>query len=102
MTQTIRFFVLISLVLFAACGQTENKTNDTDERLNEMPAEERAERALYKEVMDEHDEAMPKMDNMMRLKGKLQEKIDLQRESAENAETSALEEAIQQLEAADE
>ncbi|GAA0893901.1 hypothetical protein GCM10009122_35810 [Fulvivirga kasyanovii] len=92
-------------IVAVSCG--EGKKNESQEITiedKELPAEERAEKALYDEVMAVHDEVMPQMDNMMKLKGELQVKLDMAREKEENDEEALknLEQGIKQLEEADE
>jgi len=94
--------ILLSIVLFSCGSPKSNENKEVEIEHKELPAEERAERALYDEVMKVHDEAMPKMDNMMKLKGKLQEQLDLLREQESDESTEVLEEAIKNLEEADE
>ncbi|ELR69098.1 hypothetical protein C900_05487 [Fulvivirga imtechensis AK7] len=96
--------IMTATILFS-CGQKSESDNDDLKIENkEMPAEARAEKALYDEVMAVHDEVMPKMDDMMRLKGRLQTKLDLAREqeNQNQEELKTLENAIKQLEEADE
>lgn len=88
-----------------SCG--EGKKTESEEITiedKELPAEARAEKALYDEVMAVHDEVMPQMDNMMKLKGELQVKLDMAREKEESDQEAqqALEEGIKMLEEADE
>ncbi|UII32894.1 hypothetical protein LVD17_03500 [Fulvivirga ulvae] len=88
-----------------SCGDSKKKeTEEITIEDKELPAEERAEKALYDEVMAIHDDVMPQMDNMMKLKGELQVKLDMAREKEEATEETlrALEAGIKKLEEADE
>ncbi|MBL6447316.1 hypothetical protein JMN32_13435 [Fulvivirga sp. 29W222] len=92
-------------VFASSCGEGKKQSSeDITIEDKELPAEERAEKALYDEVMAVHDEVMPQMDNMMKLKGELQVKLDLVREKKDsNKEVlQALENGIKKLEEADE
>uniref|UniRef100_UPI00404972BB hypothetical protein n=1 Tax=Fulvivirga sp. TaxID=1931237 RepID=UPI00404972BB len=93
---------LLIIMLISAC---ENKTTEQQEEVvtDEIPEEVKIEKALYDDVMDVHDEMMPKMENMMSMKGKLKEKVDLLKEEAAQSElVNELENTIQSLETADE
>jgi predicted DNA-binding protein YlxM (UPF0122 family) len=93
---------LLIIMLISAC---ENKTTEQQEEVvtDEIPEEVKIEKALYDDVMDVHDEMMPKMENMMSMKGKLKEKVDLLKEEAAQSElVNELENIIQSLEIADE
>lgn len=97
--------MFLALFVLASCGSGgENKQTEIEIDNKELPTEERAEQALYKELMKVHDDAMPKMDDMMQLKGNLQQQLDLLRESedADEEKIKQLEEAINNLEAANE
>jgi hypothetical protein len=97
------FISSIILLLFSfGCGQkTSNENNDTLDNEG-IPAEVQIEKSLYDDVMLVHDEVMPRMEDMMNLKGQLTEKVDLMKEESGNVETiQEIETAISQLEAAD-
>jgi archaellum component FlaC len=70
LSKTVISFVL---VVIWSCGQ---KSNDEHHDHDGHEMEEGGNQALYDEVMKVHDEVMPKMDNIYKLKGKLKEKID--------------------------
>lgn len=64
-------YLLVILLILSACGKaTESGNSENDEENTEDPNV-----ALYDQVMDIHDEVMPKMDDLYKLKGQLQEKI---------------------------
>lgn len=63
----IRFGLLLVLAL-AACDKGQNSTSEPAETDNPN-------QVLYDQVMDVHDEVMPKMDEIMKLKRELQEQI---------------------------
>ncbi|MEQ8245614.1 hypothetical protein [Fulvivirga sp.] len=93
---------LLIIMLISAC---ENKTTEQQEEVvtDEIPEEVKIEKALYDDVMDVHDEMMPKMENMMSIKGQLKEKVDLLKEEAAQSQlVLEIEAAIQSLETADE
>ncbi|UII29181.1 hypothetical protein LVD15_12350 [Fulvivirga maritima] len=97
----IIIFIMLSVIACKKGKITENR--DVEIENKEVPPEKRAEKDLYDEVMDVHDEAMPKMDNLMKLKGKLQEKYDIGKDQQTTPESDLekYQEAIQKLEAAD-
>lgn len=69
--KNITRLLIVCLFTLAACGkggeyQHSNIDSDTDDSPNQ---------ALYDQVMEVHDEVMPKMDDMMKLKRELKEKI---------------------------
>jgi hypothetical protein len=62
---------LFAFILLAACGKTaEHSDHDSAEADGESPNE-----ALYNQVMDVHDEVMPRMEDIYTLKKNLQEQI---------------------------
>lgn len=89
--------LVITGIIASSCG---GKSTDTDEAAVEATA---IEDVLYKEVMDVHDEVMPKMGDIMRLKGSLHEKLDsISLQDANKEQRRILEQAIIELEEADE
>ncbi|MBL3656613.1 hypothetical protein [Fulvivirga sediminis] len=95
-------FILLSVIACKKGKFTENRDIEIENK--EVPPEKRAEKDLYDEVMDVHDEAMPKMDRLMKLKGQLQEKYDIgkDQEKATENDLEKYHEAIKKLEKADE
>lgn len=63
--------IIIALFAMAACG----KSGEHDHSHDDGASEEGPNQALYDQVMDVHDEVMPKMDEIMKLKRELQDKI---------------------------
>lgn len=98
------FHFLLALVIITSCGQSSStEQQEVEETKDEIPEEVKIEKALYDEVMMVHDEMMPKMENMMSMKGQLKEKLDLLKEEASQTELiQQLETAINSLETADE
>lgn len=64
--------LILFLVVLAACGKPSGQNDEgaDDQDVNEDPNQ-----ALYDMVMDVHDEVMPKMDDIYKIKSQLQEKI---------------------------
>jgi TolA-binding protein len=65
--------VLFAFTLLVACGKTAEQSDhdhDSTEADSESPNE-----ALYNQVMDVHDEVMPRMEDIYKLKKDLQEQI---------------------------
>lgn len=75
------FFTVLAFIAFSAC---ERKTSNQD--------------ALYEEVMAVHDEVMPWMQDIMRYKRQIRERIDAM---AASGDASELNELMTQLDAAD-
>lgn len=65
------FFIPFTLLILIACGKTGDHA---DHPLEEVEGES-PNRALYDQVMDIHDEVMPKMENLYTLKKELQDRI---------------------------
>ena len=68
------FLVLSIALLLTACGKPSD--TDTDQGQDSEPADgDSPNEALYNQVMDVHDEVMPKMEDIYKLKKDLQEQI---------------------------
>lgn len=65
-----RLFFLLFVLSFGACNKPTEHTHNHD-----APTEEGPNQVLYDQVMDIHDDVMPKMDEIMKLKRQLQEQI---------------------------
>jgi len=69
--KNITRLLIVCLFTLAACGKGgEHQYSDSDSDTDDGPNQ-----ALYDQVMEVHDEVMPKMDDIMKLKRELQEKI---------------------------
>lgn len=69
--KNIKILFAIGLLVMSACSKSgEHNHSEHDTATEESPNQ-----ALYDQVMDVHDEVMPRMDDLMRLKRELQEKI---------------------------
>ena len=88
MKSTTKFLAL--LLFLAACGKTTK---------NEQPVAENPNQALYKQVMEVHDEIMPKMEVIYNLKEGLEEKIE-NTLNIGNAREQQLEQVILNLDSA--
>jgi archaellum component FlaC len=64
----------VMLIMIWSCGQKSN--DDHHDHDGHDPDREGGNQALYDEVMKVHDEVMPKMNDIYKLKGKLKERID--------------------------
>ena len=62
----IAFFLLV----LVSCGKTDHSNHESGEAISGNPNQ-----ALYEEVIDIHDEVMPKMEDIYGLKKALEEKI---------------------------
>ena len=93
---TLRILILMTLALAAGCGQTTS-THDHEGASSSM--EENPNQALYDQVMAIHDEVMPKMDDLHKMKMTLSEKLKENTNLPEDKK-KALEELILQLDEA--
>lgn len=71
MKLTYKLFILITVIL-VACGKPSNQNNEDGSSEGE---EGNPNQALYDQVMDIHDETMPKMDDIYKIKSQIMEKI---------------------------
>ncbi len=69
--KNLQILFVIGLLVMNACS----KTSEHDHSEHDTETEESPNQALYDQVMDVHDEVMPRMDDLMKLKRELQEKI---------------------------
>jgi len=87
---------VLTIVVFGAlisCGKSGQDTTASD------PVDEDPNQALYNQVMDIHDEVMPKMDGLYKLKKQLQDSIAKTPAMVEETKKE-LEQTIQQLDSA--
>jgi TolA-binding protein len=69
--KNLKILFVIGLLAMSACSKTgEHEHSEHDTASVESPNQ-----ALYDQVMDVHDEVMPRMDELMKLKRELQDKI---------------------------
>ncbi|HNP19163.1 MAG TPA: hypothetical protein PKL31_12060 [Fulvivirga sp.] len=95
--------IAIGILLFGCGKPAQNESEVTDNKDTEIPDDVQVEQTLYDEVIGVHDEIMPKLEDMMNLKGDLQEKADLLSQDEKQSEKVAeMEVAIKNLEGADE
>jgi len=69
--KNLKILFVIGLLVMNACA----KTGEQDHSEHDTPTEESPNQALYDQVMDVHNEVMPRMDDLMKLKRELQDKI---------------------------
>jgi hypothetical protein len=69
---TFEKWIVCIVLIMSACGQ---KTEENNEQTAGDPIESEGNQALYEEVMKVHDEVMPKMNDMYKLKEELKNKI---------------------------
>ncbi len=62
--------LLVNLLLLAACGKSGHEHQDQEEASTNNPNQ-----ALYDQVMEVHDEVMPKTSDIYELKKEIQDKI---------------------------
>ena len=89
-------FYIIALSLVSACTQSGNHEGHSSEESNT----DNPNQALYDQVMDIHDEVMPKMEDIYQLKKELQEKIADSKDMAEDKKQE-LELLVTQLDSAE-
>jgi hypothetical protein len=94
---------LLMALLLTACSSPENKHENTTASGEPMNPKEARQDSLFREMMAIHDDVMPEMDNIMKLKRALNDKMDsLQNAQGEAAiSTDSLKQVVQSLEAAD-
>jgi hypothetical protein len=71
--KALHLLVMLTIFTTLSCsksGDHSTMNHDTDQTQEEGPNQ-----ALYNQMMDVHDEVMPKMDDIMKLKRELQEQI---------------------------
>ena len=69
------YFLLLSLFFFAACGNKGTEHSGHDNHGTDPSDGDNPNTALYNEVMEVHDEIMPKMEDIYKLKKEIQEQI---------------------------
>ena len=71
MKLSIKTLLLVSLLVAAACQQSSD-----DHHHNHDQTEDSPNKVLYDQVMDVHNEVMPKMDDLLKAKGALMKKLE--------------------------
>jgi len=89
----LSFAILAMILLFACSKPSGHEGHDQKDANTDNPNE-----ALYNQVMDVHDEVMPRMDDIYKLKRGLQEKLEIKGISEE--EKKDLESRIAHLDSA--
>ena len=91
----IRLHILFVLFAFAliSCNKSGRDATASD------PVDDESNQALYEQVMNIHDEVMPKMDDLYRLKKQLQDQMAAN-PSLPEEEKQAMGQTIQQLDSA--
>jgi hypothetical protein len=95
MNNIFRIFYGIAFLLITMSCQPSSETDEKYARAQE----------IYQEAIAVHDEVMPRMDEIMRLKSLLKERIDALQQKGEEMNTDSLQhmqEIVQKLEEADE
>jgi hypothetical protein len=87
------FLVIILCIIAAGCGQKSNE-HDAHEHGTDNSTEEGGNQALYDEVMKVHDEVMPKMNDIYKMKEELKNQVantpDLVEEKKKEIEAAIL------------
>jgi HEPN domain-containing protein len=92
MSGNYKLFFLLLLLSLGSCGPKSGKQESTESEGNE---------ALYNEVMKAHDEVMPKMDDIYKLKEELNDRIANSPDIPEEKKKE-IENILAKLDAADE
>lgn len=71
--KTLQFLSLLAILSMMSCSRSSDHSGMNHDA--EQTQEEGPNQALYNQMMDVHDEVMPKMDDIMKLKRQLQEQI---------------------------
>lgn len=93
MKTLLKVVFIVALGALISCGKSGQDTTASD------PVDEDPNQALYNQVMDIHDEVMPKMDGLYKLKKQLQDSIAKTPVMMEETKKE-LERTIQQLDSA--
>ncbi len=88
-------FLFFCLSILAACGKSGKHDHKASEELKGNPNE-----ALYDQVMAVHDEVMPKMDELYRLKKELKDEVTTAKDLAADKKEQLIQ-TIQLLDSAD-
>jgi hypothetical protein len=91
----LKKYLFLGLILFAGCGKSAHEHHDSEE---ESPINN-PNQALYDQVMDIHDDVMPKSDEIYQLKKEIKEKID--NPNLEPSKKKQLEQIAAELDSAD-
>ncbi len=86
-------YLTLSLFLFATCGDKKQNEDVQGEEAQLADIREK----MYNDVMAVHDEVMPKMDEIYRLKNKLQEELKVLLEDSRNTKESKIEELTRKI-----
>ncbi len=98
-----RISLLLLLIVAISCNSTKKEESETTQNSEEsIPDEVQIQQAIYDELMEVHDEMMPKMEDLMSIKGKLIEKNDALEELGLASDGTVYTEAIETIENADE
>lgn len=102
----LKLFLSLNIIFLSGCSPSSNENENNEDGLDiedrELPVDVREEKALYDEVMEVHDKAMPEMNMMMKLRGDLQVKLDLLlEEGTDTTEIVKIKTVIGKLESAD-
>ena len=89
-------YLFIGLILFAGCGKSGQPSHDQEE---ESPINS-PNQALYDQVMDIHDDVMPKSDEIYQLKKEIKERI-ASTTNLESNKKKQLEQIVAELDSAD-
>ena len=96
-----KLLIGLTLALIYSCNPSD-QNNQGEAIENDLPPEERAEKNLQDEVLGIHDEVMPRMDELMRLKEQLIIKVDsLTNLEEDNNQVAELQVKIEQLRKSD-
>jgi len=71
--KTKLFLVVFAFLVIGSCGQQSESNHNNEEMSNSE--EDQSNQALYDKVMEVHDEVMPQMNDIYKLKKQLQEEI---------------------------
>lgn len=95
--KTIKILLFISFIVLISCSKTSKQEDHNHDGGN---SEENPNQALYDQVMDIHDEVMPRAEDIYQLKKELQEKV-ASTPNLVSEKKQELELAIAQLDSAD-
>lgn len=100
--KTSILLLLLSSFIFGCNPPAEKAALNEEIVTDETPEDVKIQQAIYDEIMEVHDEMMPKMEDLMNLKGELMEKNATLEEAGLETDGTIFTSTIEMIESADE